>query len=78
MELFLKVVSGILSYMFAGSATAGYYIRKNQWIHNFDSSDIGLVCFLMVLLWPFYILFLPMQFVYNQVKTMTEERIDKK
>lgn len=78
MELFLKIVFGIFSYMFAGSATSGYYIGKNQYIQNFDSEDIGLVCFLMVFFLPLYIMFLPMQFIYNQVKTMTEERIDKK
>lgn len=65
----VKVIFAIIGYVFAGAAIAGWYDSKeNPWIFGWC---IGIV-------WPLYIAWLPVKFVYNQVKEQAYKQLKKK
>lgn len=71
MGLVLKIVFCSISYVFAGSVVAGYLAGRSD--REFDAYDNSIAC----ILWPLFVLFLPMRFVYYEIKQMTKERYDK-
>lgn len=65
----------VIAYLFAGSACGGHYMAR---VDDDDDEYYKFVSVLIVIIWPFYITFLPLNFVYKEVKSATEYADSKK
>lgn len=65
----VKVIFAIIWYVFAGAAIAGWYDSDES--HWMPGWYIGII-------WPLYIAWLPVKFVYNQVKEQAYKQLEKK